>query len=700
VDRPELGFTTADKPYPRGELAVRSPRATGGYFNNPKATEDLQHEGYLLTGDIVEERGPRQLVWLDRRQNVLRLSNGEFVNISRLEDLFASQSPFLEQVYLYGNAWHSYLLAVLVVNAAARGAAPDDPSLRDLIRQELARVAAKAGLRAHEVPRDFLVASEPFSQDNGLLSSANKLRRPQLKAVYGPRLETLYTELEERQRSQLFDPEMSVASKLQGAVMLALGLEVVSLGHSFQHLGGDSLAAVRLADLMHQSSGLELSVSDLLDPNLTLNELLNRAAGSQTDATLERVHGPHANWANAADFQALWEGPESEGQAATLAAPRVVLLTGANGFLGRFLALELAQRLPQGRVICLVRAKDETAAWQRMKDSYASRQGLEAFLKLDTRLSLMAGDLSRPYLDLNPDQWEQLSTQVDAIVHAGALVNHQLDYAQLFASNVLGTAELIKLARNVRPKSLHFISTVALGAGRYGRNPAREEESAAQLWPRRPLAAQPGSYAQGYVSSKWASEILLEQACRKAGLPVTIARCSLLLPHSQWPEERNHQDTLCRLLYGIEKTHLAPSSLGSAQAMDGLPVDLVATFLAELVTRESRGHQIYHVCNADKEGPSLDQVVKQAAQIWCCRALPPGEFWPAFRRSLAELPAQEQRLSPLPILERWEKSKGELRLDSTAFQARLAELCPGPRARIDETYLERVLLAQGTANRL
>lgn len=695
VDRPELGFTRHDKPHPRGELAIKSPRATSGYFNNPEATEGLFHDGYMLTGDIVEEVAPGQLVWLDRRQNVLRLAQGEFVNVSRLEELFCAESPFIDQCYLYGNAWHSYLLAVIVPSESVFDTAPEPAEQKSLLRHELARVASERELKGHEIPRDFLLERQPFTVENGLLSSANKPRRPNLKARFGPELEALYLAMEERQRSRLSEPGLPIEERLKGALTLTLGVESPDLDASFAHLGGDSLSALRLAELLSQTCGLEVGVADLLDPTAPLRGLLERVAVA-ADPAFERAHGKDATWANASDLAALL-GASSEGAAkGPLAAPSVVLLTGASGFLGRFLALELASRLPEGgRVIALVRAKESEAARTRMRDSYVSEQAKVAFAAAESRLEILAGDLSRPHLGLDQATWERLGLEVDAIVHCGALVNHTLSYAHLFDSNVAATAELLALALwPGKPKAFHFVSTVGLGAGRKGRNPASEAESASHLWPRRPVDSQPGSYAQGYVTSKWAAEVLLEEAHRRSGLPVTISRCSLILPHSQWPGEMNVQDMLSRLLYGIWRTRLAPNRMGSGQRLDGLPVDLVAQFLAALAVRPAEGLRILHVCHALREGLSPDAVVGRAASLWSCETMEPKEFWPLFRARLQELPPDGQRLSPLPILERWEKGgRDELRLDNAVFLETLGELCPHwVEASLPPDYLDSCLL--------
>ncbi len=125
VDVPELGYRTTDAPYPRGELCVKTTRQIPGYYLRPDATRELfDDEGYLVTGDVVEQRGPDELRWIDRKKNVLKLSQGEFVSTSRLEELYAAGSPLVRQIFLYGSGLYAYLLAVVV----PRGAKPARPA--------------------------------------------------------------------------------------------------------------------------------------------------------------------------------------------------------------------------------------------------------------------------------------------------------------------------------------------------------------------------------------------------------------------------------------------------------------------------------------------------------------------------------------------------------------------------------------------
>ena len=163
----------------------------------------FDEDGYYRTGDVVAEVGPDQLVYLDRRNNVLKLSQGEFVTVSKLEAVF-SDSPLVRQIYVYGNSARSYLLAVVVPTDEAL-ADYDAADLKPAVGESLQDVARAAALQSYEVPRDFIVETTPFTLENGLLTGIRKLARPKLKEHYGERLEELYVELAEGTRSIIME---------------------------------------------------------------------------------------------------------------------------------------------------------------------------------------------------------------------------------------------------------------------------------------------------------------------------------------------------------------------------------------------------------------------------------------------------------------------------------------------------------------
>ncbi len=265
LDVPELGYFNTDKPYPRGELAVKSARFMAGYYNRPDLTATMfDEDGYYKTGDIMAEVGPDRLRYVDRRNNVIKLAQGEFVAVSRLEALY-STSPLIHQIYIYGNSERSFLLAVIVPT--------DDDVEPSMITESLRQIARDNQLNGYEIPRDFLIETEPFSLANGLLSGVGKFLRPQLKARYGDQLERLYARMADDQLSQLRalrtgGADQPVLATVVKAVQATLGVAAadVSPEARFIDLGGDSLSALTFSTLLADIYGVEVPVGVVVDP--------------------------------------------------------------------------------------------------------------------------------------------------------------------------------------------------------------------------------------------------------------------------------------------------------------------------------------------------------------------------------------------------------------------------------------------------
>ena len=133
-----------------------------GYYKRPEVTADVfDADGYYRTGDVVAEVGPDKLVYVDRRNNVLKLAQGEFVTVAKLEAEFGN-SPLVQQIYVYGNSAHPYLLAVVVPTEEALQRF-DEAQLKPAIADSLQKVAKEARLQSYEVPRDFLIETTPFT---------------------------------------------------------------------------------------------------------------------------------------------------------------------------------------------------------------------------------------------------------------------------------------------------------------------------------------------------------------------------------------------------------------------------------------------------------------------------------------------------------------------------------------------------------
>ncbi len=113
IDAPEMGYFTTDNP-PRGEICVNTPAMVDGYFKSPKITAEKFVDGYFLTGDIGVMEDVYKVRIIDRKKNIFKLAQGEFVSPERLEALYTEASCLISQMYVYGNSLQSNIVAVVV----------------------------------------------------------------------------------------------------------------------------------------------------------------------------------------------------------------------------------------------------------------------------------------------------------------------------------------------------------------------------------------------------------------------------------------------------------------------------------------------------------------------------------------------------------------------------------------------------------
>jgi fatty acid CoA ligase FadD9 len=680
VDVPELGYFSTDRPHPRGELAVKSHSMFAGYYKRPDVTAEVfDSDGFYRTGDIVAEIGPDELVYVDRRNNVLKLSQGEFVTISKLEAVFVD-SPLVSQIFVYGNSARPYLLAVVVPSAEAV-ARSEAASLKATISQSLRDVAATAGLQSYEIPRDFIVETTPFTLENGLLTGISKLARPKLLERYGSRLEQLYTELAQGQADELRAlrddganlPALETITRAARALLGASDADVQPAAH-FTDLGGDSLSALTFANLLRDIFYIHVPVGAIMSPATDLSALAEFIESAKrpgaNQPTFASVHGAGVSEIRASDLTLEKFIDEATLKtAAILPAPsgevRTVLLTGATGFLGRFLVLEWLQRLApaNGRLICLVRAKTDSSARERLDQVFDSGDPdlLAHYRHLAAgHLQVVAADKSRPHLGLDQGTWQRLAATADAIVDPAALVNHLLPYDQLFGPNVVGTAELIRLALTTKLKSYTYVST--LGVGMQIEPSAFTED--ADVRATSSARVVDGSYANGYANSKWAGEVLLREAYERYGLPVAVFRSNMIMTDTRYAGQLNLPDTFTRLILSLAATGIAPNSFyqldseGNRQRThyDGLPVDFIAEAVSTLGPCDS-GFRTYHVTNPYNDGIGLDEYVD-----WLIEAGYPiiripdyDEWYQRFETAVRSLPEKQRQSSVLPLLDAYRR---------------------------------------------
>ncbi|KAI8384984.1 uncharacterized protein BYT42DRAFT_564291 [Radiomyces spectabilis] len=213
IDVPEMEYLSTD-PYPRGEICVRGPNVFQGYYKDEEKTrEAIDEEGWFHTGDIgmINERGC--IVIIDRKKNIFKLAQGEYIAPEKIENVYA-KDPIVAQIYLHGDSLQSALVAIVVpdpdvLQAMLRAKLPHiaakklsyaelcrEPEVAKMVLDQLTKVGKKAALRGFEFAKAIYLESEPFSIENELLTPTFKVKRPQAKKYYANHIENMYKALE------------------------------------------------------------------------------------------------------------------------------------------------------------------------------------------------------------------------------------------------------------------------------------------------------------------------------------------------------------------------------------------------------------------------------------------------------------------------------------------------------------------------
>ena len=150
---------------------------------------------------------------------------------------------------------------------------------------------------------------------------------------------------------------------------------------------------------------------------------------------------------------------------------RTALLTGATGFLGSSLAVELL-RSDRIRVYCLVRPKaDITERLHGAVRAAADAAGIQdGLVELLDRLVPLAGDIAQPGLGLAPvDRARLEADRPDEVWHAAASLRYEDKHKdEIIATNVDGTANLVETVATLGVPELNHISTAYVAGLKVG----------------------------------------------------------------------------------------------------------------------------------------------------------------------------------------------------------------------------------------
>ena len=286
----------------------------------------------------------------------------------------------------------------------------------------------------------------------------------------------------------------------------------------------------------------------------------------------------------------------SEQELAPPVAPldfKEVFLTGATGFVGRFLLRDLLQQDKSRVVHCLVRATDADQGFERVCGAM-QQAGIwdESF---GLRLRVWAGDLVENRFGLAPSDFAGLCQQIDAVYHVAADVALAASYANVRTINVEGLRSVLDLCLSLRFKHLFFMSTLGVFPQYFCGFAKEFRDSRIEVHMQPDPDIMKRVFPLGLSGYPWtkltAEQILL--IAQRAGLPLAIFR----LPQTATSTTgfANADNIMARLFAAMADVEARPR--GTVFEWNMEPADVHSKVIADISLNPRRQYTIYHCCN-------------------------------------------------------------------------------------------------------
>lgn len=280
-----------------------------------------------------------------------------------------------------------------------------------------------------------------------------------------------------------------------------------------------------------------------------------------------------------------------------------VLVTGASGFIGRYLVLKLLQQ--DEHIFALFR---NPARQLPQLQTWLQQHGIES---IDlSRIEGVQGDFSQPELGIGQADWQRMQ-QVTVVYQCAALYQWNLTQQQARQINVQAPLRLMQLA------SQHFqlarfvqisgyMLTVTQHLQKLGINSYQPDQT---NW------SQVYRKVGSYEASKLESHFIMKEAARKQAIPLTLILPAAIIGDSQ-SGELDAAQPIYQTFRDLLQQKLAAIPGSRKHRLPMISVDYVAEFMAKIVSVPESNTQKYLLQEyllLDNATPSLQRVLKIVA---------------------------------------------------------------------------------------
>lgn len=209
VDVPEAGYEAKNN---QGEVLLKGASITSEYYKNEKETKEVfTEDGWFKTGDIGEWTPNGSLKIIDRRKNLVKTANGEYIALEKLESTYRS-NPLVLNLCVYADQSKVKPIAMILPNEQhfkpflvdEKVYSEDELKDKELsvlchdkkvisaALKSLLATGKSQGLKSIELLQNVVLIDDEWTPQNGFVTSAQKLQRRKILEAYKSEVDKAY----------------------------------------------------------------------------------------------------------------------------------------------------------------------------------------------------------------------------------------------------------------------------------------------------------------------------------------------------------------------------------------------------------------------------------------------------------------------------------------------------------------------------
>ena len=381
---------------------------------------NLTESGFFRTGDIGRlDKGNLEVLGRNNL-SVVKLQNGTWLSCEALENEIQSA--------------HASLIESILIHV--------------LSNDDICAIVKFQNVKDKGLPWHLYRVNRVVEVSESLETTASlKLARKSILCRYEKEIELALPVQEASSAGSVPDSSIDIAKQL-------LGVDLIDESKSILENGATSIQAAKFASYFGDQSCVFQPIQSLKPRHLVGSA--SSAMGSKQFANMLQFDFDLPLFSVMAESNDQQDG---------------ILLTGATGFVGSHLLIDLLERQPLA-IYCLVRAKKNRPV------------GIHAH----PRVHIIEGDFGVDLFGLSMEAYVDLCSKISCVIHCGAQIDFRANYETLRNSNVLGTLRMVQfcVASGPHRKHLTYISSESAGG---------------------PITQN------GYASSKFVGEYLVRKHC-------------------------------------------------------------------------------------------------------------------------------------------------------------------------------------------